>query len=485
MATACDNDNDTGRCERLSDIAREPQCWLLPIEGYERKPLVSLEEAVEPLSRILSDIKRKAYVAKQSFKQLNDGLTPNESAAIKLYTMGWLPHEQCLYFSLNKCLRDKERENLKPWFLFLKLFLTALEKLPSSTCVAFRGVKMNLADKYPPGSTFIWWGFSSCTMNVNTLQMEKFLGKTGDRTLFVIECYSGKNICQHSYYEHENEILLPPARQLLVVGCLDLGNGLHLVQLKETEPSIVLIEPVSVEKKIFLPADSSQVKFPLQIVKQNPKLDSKINKYQRSTRVNLTYEELTDQDMPTIVNEVIISKASTELDLSNNQITSEGVSILALALHKNTTLKALSLLSNQVSDQGIFSLVKVLSVHNSSLTTLGLGSNEITDDGIQYLAEMLRTNQTLLVLTLQNNQIGNRGVVLLMDTLARFNKRLAVLNISSNTLINDSCVDSIINMFTSNQTLREFYMIKCSLSSTSIKKIQHATKSKRNLDVHV
>jgi hypothetical protein len=446
---------------------------------------VSLEEAVEPLSSIVSDIKRKAFVAKQSFKQLNDGLTADESASIRLYTMGWPPQEKCLYFSLNKCLRDKQRENLKPWFLFLKLFLTALEKLPTLTCVVFRGVKMNLVDRYPPGSTCIWWGFSSCTTNVEALQLEKFLGQTGDRTLFVIECQSGKNIRQHSYYECENEILLPPGRQLLVVGCLNLGNGLHLVQLKETEPSIVLIEPVFVEKKMFLPTGSNQVKFPLQIVKQNPKLDSKINKYQRSAKVNLTFEELTDQDMPTIVNDVIISKASIELDLSNNQITSEGVSILALALNKNTTLKALSLLSNQVSDQGIHSLAKVLSLHNSTLTTLGLGSNEITDEGIQYLAQMLRTNQTLLVLTLQNNQISSRGVELLMDTLARSNKKLAALNISSNTLINDSCVDSIINMFTVNQALREFYMIRCSLSSTSIKKIQQATKSKRNFEVHV
>jgi len=485
MATKFDDASETRRFDRLSDIAREPQCWLLPIEGHERMPLVSLEKAVEPLFSIVLDIKRKAYVAQQSCKQPADGLTPDESASIMLYTMEWEPYEECLYFSLNKCLRDKQRHTLKPWFLFLKLFLTALDKLPSLSCIVFRGIKTNLIDRYQPDSTFIWWGFSSCTTNVNTLQSEKFLGKTGDRTLFAIECHSGKNIRQHSYYQYENEILLPPARQFAVIGSLDQGNGLHLVQLKEIEAPIVLIEPVSAERNFSLPAGNTQVESPLQISNPNSKLDSKIDKYQRSTRVNLTFEELTDQDMPTIVNKAIIFKACTELDLSNNQITSQGVSILASALHKNTTLKALSLLSNHVCDKGIHSLAEALSVHNSTLTMLGLGSNEITDEGVKYVAQILRTNHTLIALTLQNNRIGSQGVELLMETLTRFNRKLEILNISSNTLINDSCVDSVINMLTRNQTLKEFYMIKCSLSSISIRKIQQAAKSKKFLDLHV
>jgi Ran GTPase-activating protein (RanGAP) involved in mRNA processing and transport len=116
---------------------------------------------------------------------------------------------------------------------------------------------------------------------------------------------------------------------------------------------------------------------------------------------------------------------------------------------------------------------------------LGLGSNDITDEGAKYLAHMLRTNQTLISLTLQHNQIGTRGVELLMETLARFNKRLEILNISSNTLINDSCVESVINMLVRNQTLKEFYMIKCSLSSAAIKKIQQAAKSKKAFNLHV
>jgi hypothetical protein len=485
MAGHFDDANETICFNRLSDVYREPLKWLLPIEGHEKMPLVSLEEAIEPLVSIVSDVKRKAYVAKKNSEQPADGLTPDESASIVLYTMEWEPYEKCLYFSLNECLRDKQRETLQPWLLFLKLFLTALDKLPSLSCIVFRGVKMNLIDKYPRDSTVIWWGFSSCTTNVSVLKSEKFLGKTGDRIMFAIECHSGKNIRQHSYYQHENEILLPPARQFTVVGSLDQGNGLHMVQLKEIDPSIVLIEPVSGEQNLSLSPRSARDDSSLSIPNQNSKFASKINKYQNFTKVNFTFEDLTDDDMPIIVNQIIMLKVCTELDLSNNQITSRGVSILASALKKNTTLKTLTLLNNRVSDEGIHSLTESLSLHNSTLTMLGLGSNDITDEGAKYLAQILRNNQTLISLTLQHNQIGSRGVEILMETLARFNKRLEILNISSNTLINDSCVESVINMLVRNQTLKEFYMIKCSLSSASIKKIQQAAKSKKAFDLHV
>lgn len=468
------NDDSDLRRERLFDVAKEPQCILLPIEGHEKKPLVSVEEAIKPLVDIVSDIERKTYVAKQSCKQFNDGLTVDESSAIRLYTMGWHPNEKSLYFCLNKYLRDKQRDNLKPWFLYLKLILTGLEKLPSLTCIAFRGVKMNLSERYPIDLTFIWWGFSSCTLNANILQKEHFLGKTGDRTLFVIECYSGKDIHQHSYYEHENEILLPPARQFRVVASVNLGNGLHLIQIKEIQPKFSLIEPICV--------NNNQIQFPLEIIKQNEHIDQKINKYQHSTRINLTFENLTDQDMPIVVNQAILSKASTEIDLSNNQIKSEGLFILSSVLYKNTTLQVLSLLSNEITDEGIRSLSDVLSSYNSTLTTLGLGSNQITDQGVQYLSQMLTFNRTLTVLTLQNNKISSRGVELLMNTLTHSNSTLTILNLSSNILIDNSCVQSIIQMFNNNQTLREFYMIKCNLSTTNIKTIQQITKLKRNFE---
>jgi hypothetical protein len=90
---------------------------------------------------------------------------------------------------------------------------------------------MHLTDKYPEGGTITWWRFSSCMKKNNQLEKRLFLNKTGKRTLFVINCYSGKDIHRRSVFE--NEVLLPPARQFNVVNTVDVGNRLHIIELNE------------------------------------------------------------------------------------------------------------------------------------------------------------------------------------------------------------------------------------------------------------
>jgi hypothetical protein len=79
---------------------------------------------------------------------------------------------------------------------------------------------------------------------MGVLKNEDFLGSSGPRTMFAIECFSGKDIRQHSHFQDEVEILLPPGRQFEVVSSLDQGNGLYLIQLKETKPPYPLLEPI-------------------------------------------------------------------------------------------------------------------------------------------------------------------------------------------------------------------------------------------------
>ena len=159
--------------------------------------------------------------------------------------MEWKPHKQCLYFALNATLRAGDRRELEPWFLYLKLFLTALAKIPSARNFVYRGVKTDLSVTYPKGKTFIWWGFSSCTSSLGLLKNKNFLGDTGERTMFTIDCNSGKDISCHSYYKSEDEILLLAARQFEVKSCFKAAPDLHMIQLIETESPICLLQMVS------------------------------------------------------------------------------------------------------------------------------------------------------------------------------------------------------------------------------------------------
>ncbi len=244
MATREEKEANAQHILRITDIAKEPLELLLPIAGYEEMPLVPLEQAVEKLVHLLPLVQTYAYVAKEKCKNPTDGLTQDESASIMLYTMGWKPLDKCLYVVLNATLRAKDREQLTPWFLYLRLLLNALFRLPAISRTLFRGIKLDMVDQYVMGHTVIWWGFSSCTTVMNVLQSEQFLGKTGVRTMFAIECLNGKDIRKHSYFPSEDEILLLPATHFKVSSCLNQGD-LHIIHLEEIRPRFPLLQPPS------------------------------------------------------------------------------------------------------------------------------------------------------------------------------------------------------------------------------------------------
>ncbi|CAF3902187.1 unnamed protein product [Adineta steineri] len=246
MATSGEDEHFAQRVLRLTDIPKEPMDFLMPISGYEEMPLVSLEEAIEPLVSILPAVKSYARAAKKQCKKPADNLTQDESASIMLYSMGWEPLDKCLYCALNATLRSKNRENLKPWFLFLRLFLAALFRLPPIPhLTVFRGVKLDLSEKFKKDETFIWWGFSFCTTSIEVLQSEQFLGMEGTRTMFTIQCNSARDIRKHSYFPFEDEVLLLAATEFQVKGIVDQGHGLRTIQLQEVQSDEPMLIPVS------------------------------------------------------------------------------------------------------------------------------------------------------------------------------------------------------------------------------------------------
>ena len=115
----------------LESVRDEPKRLLVAISGYERESVKSLEEACEPLKDLFdSELKNHVTMAKINCAHPEDGLTQEESASIHLYTIEWGTHEHSLYFLLNRTLRLADRGKLRPWFKYLKLFLTAFFKLP-------------------------------------------------------------------------------------------------------------------------------------------------------------------------------------------------------------------------------------------------------------------------------------------------------------------------------------------------------------------
>ena len=233
------------RNSRYSDVTVEsPKQHFSPITGYKAVPLVSLEKAIAFVSTFLNGIANHVYAAKANCVYPADGLNQDESASIYLYTME-LDSGPSLYRILNEALRAEDRAALKPWFSFLKIFLTALSKLPSCACTVWRGVRdVNFSTKYPRGTKFVWWGVSSCTLNIDVLDSDSFLGKHSRRMLFSIECKDGKIVGSHSCFKNkEQEIILMPGSWFEVIGQSNPAFQLYIIQLKQIDPPSVLVNP--------------------------------------------------------------------------------------------------------------------------------------------------------------------------------------------------------------------------------------------------
>jgi hypothetical protein len=115
----------------LESVRDEPKKMLLPISGYEKVTVKSLDDACESIKDLFDqNLQKYLTVAKINSTEPEDGLSPDESASIQLYTIEWDVHESSLYMVLNQTLRGADRGKLRPWFKYLKLFLTAFFKLP-------------------------------------------------------------------------------------------------------------------------------------------------------------------------------------------------------------------------------------------------------------------------------------------------------------------------------------------------------------------
>ena len=162
-------------------------------------------------------------------------LTPSLIAALALYTAELLAGESP-YGVCNGALRASDRSKCLPFVPFIWLLMHALSKCERyEGGNVYRGVKADLRAQYPKDREVAWFQFSSCTCDIQVEQSEQFCGSSGTRTLFSIELTSGRArvISMFSLSPREAEVLLPPNSRFIVLGQLDAGNGLVIVQLKE------------------------------------------------------------------------------------------------------------------------------------------------------------------------------------------------------------------------------------------------------------
>ncbi|CAF1483380.1 unnamed protein product [Adineta steineri] len=111
---------------------------------------------------IFEEINRFLTLAKIYFSYPNEyNLTKDESATIYIYIME-MSDDQCIYCISNETLHLEDLSKVFPWFGYLKLFYSAISKLPKYQETIFRGTNKDVTMKFENGQRIIWWDIASC-----------------------------------------------------------------------------------------------------------------------------------------------------------------------------------------------------------------------------------------------------------------------------------------------------------------------------------
>jgi hypothetical protein len=223
---------------------------------YMNYSLLPLERALMPVLTVVNRLDHYIKVAESCCHLPSRyNLTRDESAALYLYTREW--GTQNLHHVLNQALMSGDYSLIRPWFEFLKLFNTALGKLPSVKGRIWRAVHVDIVHHFQQNEEITWWNVSSCSFSVVTIR--RFLDHHS--ILCSIEVLNGKSVRDFTLDSTEDEVLLPPGTRLRVKDKKkDHSTGRYILSLEEISNDAYKT-PLSTEK-------------PISSTNKSPKVDS-------------------------------------------------------------------------------------------------------------------------------------------------------------------------------------------------------------------
>ena len=162
-----------------------------------------------------------------------------------------------------------------------------------------------------------------------------------------------------------------------------------------------------------------------------------------------------------------------ELNMSSNKITSEGAKMIGEAIKVNKILKKLDIHGNSISDNGAAAISDGLKF-NISLQELNMSSNKITSEGANMIAEAIKVNKILKKLDIRGNSISDNGAAAISDGL-KCNISLQELNMSSNKITSEGA-NMIAEAIKVNKILKKFDIDDNSISDDGAAAISDGLK---------
>ncbi|CAF3923889.1 unnamed protein product [Rotaria sordida] len=180
------------------------------IADYLNEPLTSLEEALQPFHDQIDQLANNIKKAKtECLYPSKHHLTRDESAAIYIYTMKW--KNKCVYDHLEAAWKSHDRLTMKPWFKYLRLFRSALDKLPDTEKEIWQGIPydQNLLKKLNLKTGALYSTLGLCLLSPN--EIKDYLQKDTDDKVILIGYKSvhGKSITEYSVNKNTTYLIWP------------------------------------------------------------------------------------------------------------------------------------------------------------------------------------------------------------------------------------------------------------------------------------
>lgn len=200
------------------------------INGYENESSVSLEEALKPLQGQIPGLLMQIKDAKSKCHYPSEHhLTRDESAALYLYTMQRNDLDS-LYHHLQRAWQSGRRSSLRPWFKYLKLLRSALDKLPNAKTEVWQGMVYDAewAKTLQSNAVPLYTCMGTCSPSLSHLRDD--LQRRSDDKLILIgyESIHGKDITGYSA-RHEKEVMMWPGIRLKKVEDKDSDSHISLI----------------------------------------------------------------------------------------------------------------------------------------------------------------------------------------------------------------------------------------------------------------
>ncbi|UJR12138.1 hypothetical protein I4U23_016315 [Adineta vaga] len=420
-------------------------------------PLLIIEETIKPFEHLIDDVATKLYLIKKQLI-INDftELTLDELSSIHLYLWERSPFTTSIHYLINETIRRGSFEEFQLWHPYLNFLLTSLNKLSSieSHSIVYTGVRScNLSSQYKDNEIYTWWTFTSCLRSIDQIKLPQYLGQYGIRTLFKIDCYSGKQIP----LSDDDEVLLMPGFHFQVIGQLPLLDNLTTIFIREISPSSNELFQSSSSAMMKIESREEILSTRLKKTKSRKSFKNAANRIRKMSRaISLCSNHILDFSgrkcsidfLKFTLNERL-TKDVTILNLSKTNLTKEKMKIIAQILQTNSTLMELNLSYNSFGNFACSLLTQALQ-NNKNLRTLNLYNTKLSSDAAQYLSTILTLNHHLQSLHLGVNTLSNLGMKYLFND----HIKLQYLNISCNRINQHGCI-YLAEFLEQNQTLKQ------------------------------